>query len=184
MHAIPRFAAVAGAAALLVALLGGCAAADSTGSDDSNSPVANPEPEPEPEPEPVETNEVRLTWVETSGASSATIVFPFDLPYFAYFEVNLDEADSTVVDSVALDTSGEFSIDNDGCTGATVAPEQPCSISLLFDVDGPGTYEATLRVTTDGGSEASIPVVIEVIADAEDDDGSKTDGTDGTDTDG
>ncbi|WP_353826572.1 hypothetical protein [Agromyces sp. SYSU T0242] len=168
MHAIPRFAAAAGAAALFLAVLGGCATADPIGSQETSAPEANPEPDTDDvtqTEEPVETNEVRLTWVETSGASSATVEFPFGLPYFAFFEVNVDEG-SAVVDSIALDTSGEFSVDNDGCTGQTVTPDLPCSISLLFDPDSPGTYEATLRVTTDDGSEASIPVLIEAVEDS------------------
>ena len=190
MHAIPRFAAAAGAAALLLGLVGGCATADplaQPGPNPSPSPAPNPDPNPDPdppapdpEPLPVETNEVRLTWVETGGASTATVEFPDGLPYFARFEVSLDEADAAVVDSVSLDTAGEFAIDNDGCTGATVAPDAPCAISLRFDAGGIGRYQADLVVTTEGGSTASIDVVIDVVDDVADEVDPDTDGTDGT----
>ncbi|MBM7505897.1 hypothetical protein ACFPER_02190 [Agromyces aurantiacus] len=178
MHAIPRFAAAAGAAALFLALLGGCATADPAGSDGTSAPEANSNPDSgddtegegeDDTEEPVETNEVRLTWVETGGASSATVEFPDGLPYFASFQVDVDEADTAVVQSVALDTSGEFSVDNDGCTGATVTADEPCAITLVLDVGSTGTYQATIRVTTEGGSEASIPVVIDVVDEIADD---------------
>lgn len=196
MHAIPRFAAAAGAAALLLGLVGGCATADPLAQPEPNpapspdpnpDPGPDPDPDPDPEPLPVETNEVRLTWVETGGASTATVEFPDGLPYFARFEVSLDEADAAVVDSVSLATAGEFAIDNDGCTGATVAPDEPCAISLQFDAGGIGRYQADLVVTTAGGSTASIAVVIDVVdevVDEDDSDTNGTDGTDGTDSDG
>lgn len=202
MHAIPRFAVAAGAAALLLGLVGGCATADPLAQSEPRpapSPEPDPDPDPgpdppdpEPDPLPVETNEVRLTWVETGGASTATVEFPDGLPYFARFEVSLDEADAAVVDSVSLATAGEFTIDNDGCTGATVAPDEPCAISLQFDAGGVGRYQADLVVTTEGGSTASIDVVIDVVDDVvdevdpdpDDTDGTDSDGTDGTDTDG
>lgn len=202
MHAIPRFAVAAGAAALLLGLVGGCATADPLAQPEPQpvptpdpNPDPDPDPDPDPEPLPVETNEVRLTWVETGGASTATVEFPDGLPYFASFEVSLDEADAAVVDSVSLATAGEFAIDNDGCTGATVGPEEPCAISLQFDAGGISRYQADLAVTTAGGSTASIAVVIDVVdevadevdPDTEDTNGTDTDGsdgTDGTDTDG
>ena len=193
MHAIPRFAVAAGAAALLLGLVGGCATADplaQPGPNPSPSPAPNPDPNPDPDPPapdpdplPVETNEVRLTWVETGGASTATGEFPDGLPYFARFEVSLDEADAAVVDSVSLGTSGEFAIDDDGCTDATVAPDAPCAISLRFDAGGIGRYQADLVVTTEGGSTASIDVVIDVVDDVVDEEESDTDDTNGTDTD-
>lgn len=192
MHAIPRFAVAAGAAALLLGLVGGCATADplaqpgpnpAPSPDPNPDPGPDPDPDPDPEPLPVETNEVRLTWVETGGASTATVEFPDGLPYFARFEVSLDEADAAVVDSVSLATAGEFAIDDDGCTGATVAPDEPCAISLQFDAGGIGRYQADLVVTTAGGSTASIAVVIDVVDDVVDEDDSDTDDTNGTDTD-
>jgi len=198
MHAIPRFTVAAGAAALLLALVGGCATADplaqpdptpapSPGPDPGPSPDPGPDPPPpDPDPLPVETNEVRLTWVETGGASSATVEFPDGLPYFASFEVSLDEADAAVVDSVTLQTAGEFSLDNDGCTGATVTPDAPCAISLVLDADSIGRYEADLVVTTVGATTASFHVVIDVVDEVVDEEDSDTNGEDegdGTDTD-
>jgi hypothetical protein len=194
MHAIPRFTVAAGAAALLLGLLGGCATADPLAQPEPQpvpTPDPNPDPDPDPDPNPdpdpdplpVETNEVRLTWVETGGASTATVEFPDGLPYFASFEVSLDEADAAVVDSVSLATAGEFAIDNDGCTGATVGPDEPCAISLQFDAGGIGRYQADLAVTTAGGSTASIAVVIDVVDEIEDEVDPDTDDTNGTDTD-
>jgi hypothetical protein len=196
MHAIPRSTAAAAAAALLLALVGGCATADPLAQPDQTtapSPDPNPGPDPGPGPDPpppdplpVETNEVRLTWVETGGASSATVEFPDGLPYFASFEVSLDEADAAVVDSVTLQTAGEFSLDNDGCTGATVTPDAPCAISLVLDVGATGRYAADLIVTTTGGTTASFRVVIDVVDEVVDEDDSETNGEDegdGTDTD-
>lgn len=201
MRAIPRFAIAAGAAALILGLAGGCATADplaQPGPNPSPSPDPNPDPgpdpapdpdPPDPEPLPVETNEVRLTWVETGGASSVTIEFPDDLPYFARFEVSLDEADAAVVSSVGLASSGGFSLDDDGCTGATVTPDAPCAITLLLDGVGVGLHEADLTVTTTGGTTASIHIPIAVVDEIVDEVDPGTDGTDetdgnGTDTDG
>jgi hypothetical protein len=206
MNDIPR-ATGAAAAALLLALLSGCATADplaQSGAEQSAAPTPAPDPgpdpdpdpepgpEPEPEPLPVETNEVRLTWVETGGASSIVIELPDELPYFPLFSVDADEEHDVLVESVALDPAGAFAVSDDGCSGVTVAPEAPCFVTLVLDVAEVGVFDAALRVTPAGGSTATIPVRVEVVdevsdevdPDSDDTDGDGDDTEDGTDGDG
>lgn len=177
MNGIPRLVSAA-AAALLLALLGGCATADPARTDD---PTTAPDPGPAPDPLPVETNEVRLTWVETGGAARITIELPDDLPYFPLFSVDAEGGHEVRVESVVLDPAGAFAVSDDGCSGVAVVPDAPCFVSLVLDVDAVGVYEAVLRVTPAGGSEASIPVLVEVEDDVVDPEPEETDGTDGTD---
>jgi hypothetical protein len=198
MHAIPSLTSAA-ATALLLVLLGGCATADPLAQPGPTSSTATPNPDPEPDPDPgpgpdpdpdppdplpVETNEVRLTWVETGGASSIVIELPDELPYFALFSVDVDEEHDVLVESVALDPAGAFAVSDDGCSGVTVAPEAPCFVTLVLDVAEVGVYDAVLRVTPAGGSTATIPVRVEVeddVTDEVDPDPDDTDDTDGTD---
>lgn len=187
MRAIPNPAGAASAALLLV-LLGGCATADPiaqpdpTASTEAPDPGPDPDPDPDPpDPPPVETNEVRLTWVETGGASSIVIELPDDLPYFALFSVDSDEGQEVLVESVALDPAGAFAVSDDGCSGTTVATEAPCFVTLVLDVGAVGVYDAVLRVTPAGGSSASIPVRVEVEDDVTDEVDPDTDDTDDTD---
>ena len=177
MNGIPRLAGAA-VAALLLALLGGCATAAPDPTDD---PTPAPDPGPEPDPLPVETNEVRLTWVETGGASRITIELPDDLPYFPLFSVDAVGGHEVRVESVVLDPAGAFAVSDDGCSGVTVVPDAPCFVSLVLDVDAVGVYEAVLRVTPAGGSAASIPVLVEVEDDVVGPEPEETDGTDGED---
>jgi hypothetical protein len=179
MNGIPRLAG-ATCAALLLALLGGCATADPARTGDPTT-APDPGPGPDPAPLPVETNEVRLTWVETGGASRITIELPDDLPYFPLFSVDAEGGNEVLVESVVLDPAGEFAVSDDGCSGVAVVPDAPCFVSLVLDVDAVGVYEAVLRVTPAGGATASIPVLVEVEDDVVDPDPEETDGTDGTD---
>lgn len=187
MNGHPRLAA-ATSAALLLAFLGGCATADPLAQPDPNgsgdpttapAPAPDPDPDPEPDPPPVETNEVRLTWVETGGASSVVVELPDDLPYFPLFSVDAEGGHEVRVASVALEPAGEFAISDDGCSGVAVVPDAPCFVSLVLDVDAVGVYEAVLRVTPVGGSTASIPVLVEVEDDVVDPEPEATGGTDG-----
>jgi hypothetical protein len=117
---------------------------------------------------PVETNEVRLTWVETGGASRVTVELPDDLPYFPLFSVDAEGGHEVRVQSVALDPAGAFAVADDGCSGVAVVPGTPCFVSLVLDVDAVGVYEAVLRVTPVGGTAARIPVLVEVVDDVVD----------------
>ena len=198
MHAIPSLTSAASAALLLV-LLGGCATADPlaqpgpTASTEAPNPDPAPDPGPDPDPDPdppdppdplpVETNEVRLTWVETGGASSIVIELPDELPYFALFSVDADEEHDVLVESVALDPAGAFAVSDDGCSGVTVAPEAPCFVTLVLDVAEVGVYDAVLTVTPAGGSTATIPVRVEVVDDVTDEVDPDADDTDDTDDD-
>ena len=72
----------------------------------------------------------------------------------------LAPADGTVtVLSAQLsgDDAGQFAIRADACSGETVLPGRPCVVSLRFQPTAAGPDDATLHITTRGGS-ADVPV--------------------------
>ncbi len=132
--------------------------------------------------EPVETNEVRLTWVETGGASSVSLVLGEDTPYQAIFEIATDATAAVLVESVGVEPGGDgvYSIASDGCTGVAVTAGAPCIVTVGFDPPAAGSYATTLVVTYAGGGRAELPVPIEVV----DPDGADTGTGTGGDTGG
>jgi len=56
-------------------------------------------------------------------------------------------------------TSGDFALDADGCSGATLAPGASCSVSVRFTPTGMGARSGTLTFTDSGGaSPQAVPL--------------------------